>query len=205
MTYTKPSVERAMVVGQMITTLSECRMYGGVWKGIALDHATPGRLQAKVVAQRHVKAHRSVEQAVDDADRLDIVANDVADKSANIMATRRAVAGAINAFLAEAAIQRDTARAFGRMLALWPPSKDLYGALDPPPKTEGGNTAVLKVVHSWAKVGRGWQCAACLQLAKRPADTSECPGSSDLAQLCSQSSGHRLWAAVTTRGAGAPS
>lgn len=31
MTYTKPSVERSQVVGQMITTISQCRMYGGKW------------------------------------------------------------------------------------------------------------------------------------------------------------------------------
>ncbi len=70
-----------------------------------------------------------------------------------------------------------------------------------PPKSEGCSTAGLKVVHSWANVGQMWQCTSCLQLAKSPADSSECKGVSDLAQLCSQSNGHRLWAAVTSRGA----
>ncbi len=182
-------------------TLSGKGLYDGVWKGIALDHATPGRLQGKVCAQRHVKAHRSVSQALDEADRRDIIANEMADSCAKRMATRRAVAGATNAFLAEAALQRDTARAFGRMLALWPPSKALFGTLAPPPKAVDRNATSIVLAHCWAQVELGWQCSACLQLAKNPDGASECQGSSELARLCSESSGHRLWAAVTTRGA----
>ncbi len=31
MTYTKPSIDRGQVVGQMAATPSECDMYGGYW------------------------------------------------------------------------------------------------------------------------------------------------------------------------------
>ncbi len=182
--------------------LSGKGLYDGLWKGLAIDAATPGAMAAYVAVQRHVKAHRSIGQAADEADRFDIVANAAADTAAKRMATRRQVQGAVHAFQKAAALHVATARALARMLALWPPIRETYGELPPPPPHGRRDVAeTLVVAHDWQQVSGGWQCASCLRLARCLTEAQgDCEGASHLLRVARAEHAHVLWAALAASG-----
>ena len=152
------------------------QVWGGLWRQVAKVRAERGG-QGCIAEVQKCKAHRSRAECEHDAQQLAIWrGNDAADQAAKQVA-ERASPSVPEQLVYEQAWETvaAVARAFGRMLALWPPARLLYAGATRPDRGErqpGGRagTEADRGRHRWRPCGGGrvWQCQVCLCTTLQP-------------------------------------
>ena len=146
----------------------------GYWREI---HEAGGELRLQ-----KVKAHQKEEAEMTDLERRHVRGNGHADTWAkagavanNVVAQdgeegQRAIPEEDEEAVAQArAVWLRVARVMTRTLALWPPSKELWGVLERevrPPTRQQARRADAASVHRWSWDGKWWRCTQC-HLASR--------------------------------------
>jgi len=163
------------------------------WASLAREVVACG---CKVNSSAWVKAHRSVADANSEADRIDILCNAHVDRHAKDAALTVPISQ--SELTAYGNIFKGTStilRAAARMLALWPPNKQLYGTL-PRCRPVLAKAKSNLQPHKFVWNGKCWVCTFCLRRkfsARAAIDSISCGAITPaIAKVLAQPMGHRL-------------